>query len=88
MPEGQTEYVWYEATVRVPFPVDKRGTVIDTCEMCRRYYNHTCYLNWGFVPFPRDERGDKCPLKIEGSTDDQREIGADPKRSQGQQDAV
>lgn len=63
---GVIRYIKAEATVRVGFPVDHKGTAHICCFQCgfyRRNYRK-CGLNHEIVEFPEYYVGGNCPLKI------------------------
>lgn len=61
---GVEAYIEAEATVKVFFPVDKRGTADISCRQCRFFRNNynTCGLNGEVVAYPTKYVGFHCPL--------------------------
>lgn len=66
---GVSDYIIGAATVRVFFPVDRKGVPDVCCRQCRffRHQSCTCALNGEIVAYPDHYVGQNCPLEMEES---------------------
>lgn len=64
---GVSRYVVGYATVRVFFPVDKKGIPDCSCRQCRffRQQSRTCALTGDISAYPDHYVGQNCPLEME-----------------------
>jgi hypothetical protein len=64
---GVKGYVKGTATITVHFPIDEKGREYVRCTMCPYLSSNEkiCRLNGEIVAFPKQFRGDHCPLDIE-----------------------
>ena len=64
---GVSRYVTGSATVRVFFPVDRKGVPDVCCKQCRffRQQSRICGLNGEIVAYPDHYVGQNCPLEME-----------------------
>ena len=66
---GVSSYIIGSATVRVFFPVDRKGVPDVCCQVCRffRHQSRTCGLNGEICAYPEHYVGQNCPLEMEES---------------------
>ena len=64
---GVAGYITGTVTIKVHFPVDKRGVAEISCKHCPYYnrYDKACRLNNKPIAYPEHYVGDWCPLEIE-----------------------
>ena len=62
---GVKRYITGVATVVTRFPVDYRGHEDVCCDQCRFYSGRRCALTGEISYYPKQYRGEDCPLTLE-----------------------
>ena len=73
---GVSSYIVGSATVRVFFPVDRKGVPDICCRQCRffRQQSRSCALNGEISAYPEHYVGQSCPLEMEESNGEFRAV--------------
>lgn len=66
---GVSGYIMGTATVRVFFPIDRKGSPDCSCRQCRffRQQSRSCALTGEISAYPEHYVGQNCPLEMEES---------------------